>query len=91
MFSFKIDSSGVERHFNELRKATKALEAPVNVEFNPSDPTDVERAISQIESTIDKRVSPFRGNEAVRGLADQIKARFREQIKQKVEDAARRN
>lgn len=87
MFSLKVDSSGVKRNFEEMRRAAEALEAPVNVEFNPADPKDVERAISQIESTIDNRISRFRGNRAVQGLANQLKARFREQIQRKAEEA----
>jgi hypothetical protein len=91
MFSLKIDSSGAERHFKELSRAAEALNAPINVEFNPADATDVQRAISQIESAIDERIGPFRRNRDAQQLADELKARFREQIMQKAESAAQQN
>jgi hypothetical protein len=91
MFSFKVDTSGVERHFKELSRAAEALNAPINVEFNPADATDVQRAISLIERTIDERAAPFCGNRDAQQLANDLKARFREQIMEKGEIAARQN
>jgi hypothetical protein len=74
---------------DEATRAADKLSGLVGIlKFNPADPTEVKKAISQIEGTIDAKLSRYRNNPLVRGLAETTKARVREEIQKIARDAS---
>jgi len=82
MVSLKITGfHQVERELKELSEATAALDANIcQLKFDPSNRSDVERAVRQMETEIDRRISRWRNNAAVKTLVEKTKARFRKEI-----------
>jgi len=80
--SLKITGFGqVERELKELSEAAVALDGDIcQLKFDPSNGSDVERAVREMETEIDRRVSRWRNNAAVKKLVEESKARFRREI-----------
>lgn len=55
------------------------------VAFDPTDPSSIEAAISEMETAIDQKVASYEGNDMVADLVEQMKANLRDQI---LEEAA---
>jgi len=82
-----IDSSGVTEYLDEIQKALHAVDGTlgqVKIE-NATDPADVQRALTELEQIVDRAFAPYIGNPTVRALAEQMRARYKEQMLQQVE------
>lgn len=76
------------RQFETISKATQALDGTIaTLEFDPTDRSSVERAISNMEMAIDRRIGPYRGNQTVASLAKEFKRRYRQEIESRVRAA----
>lgn len=53
------------------------------VAFDPTDPSSIETAVSEMEAAIDQKVVSYEGNDMVANLVEQMKANLREQILEK--------
>lgn len=79
---FKI--KGLDKLQRELKQASEALDAiggdVAAIKFTPSDPASIERAIADMEQAVDGKLSPYRNNDLVSSLAEQMKTTYRDQI-----------
>jgi Mg/Co/Ni transporter MgtE len=53
------------------------------VAFDPTDPSSIETAVSEMEAAIDQKAIAYQGNDMVANLVEQMKANLREQILEK--------
>ena len=82
MFNVKIEGlEGLQKHLDELAEAVRALDGKLcDLQFDPSNEESVRDAISKMEITVDARIARWRGNPAVREIAEKSKNQFRERI-----------
>lgn len=80
--SFNVSGlDDLQKTLSEASEAFSALDGELAVlNFNPHDPTSVEAAVKQMEEVIDLKLAPYRGNEIVEGIAEEMKEKYREQI-----------
>jgi hypothetical protein len=80
-----IELSGfgeLERQLKEAERAGEALQGTlVTLKFNPSDPSDVERAITQAERLIDVKLAPYGSNPFVAPLVEEMKKLYRDETR----------
>lgn len=73
--------NALARQFDELGKAAKALDGDLaTVTFDPSDPASVRAAVRDMERAVDQKVSRWRNNPLVAGMARQTKSAMRQDI-----------
>ncbi|KPX10494.1 hypothetical protein [Pseudomonas syringae] len=81
--------SGLDKLQRDLKDAQIALQELdgdlCTVRFDPFDPGSIEKAIQQVNETIDNKVSGYASNPLVRPLIEEIKDLYRNQI---IEQAA---
>ncbi len=81
---FRIEIKGLDKLTRQLKEAERALQELDGeigtVKFDPTNPTDVQRAIREIERKVDTKLSRFRGNPLVQTVAQGAKKTFREYI-----------
>ena len=78
------------KHLDELAKAVKALDGGITqVNFDPSDPSSVRAAVTEMERAIDRKVSRWRSNPYVADIVKELKSSFRKGIQQKARQAQR--
>jgi hypothetical protein len=84
---FEIDFSGMTDYLHELQKALSAVSGNLGqVKINDvTDPKDVERALADLEGIVDHAFAPYIGNPTVRGMAEQMKASYKEGMLEQVE------
>lgn len=75
---------GLDKLTRELRAAEEAM-ASINgelgsVQFDSKDAGSIERAIIEVETMIDEKLSSYAGNSLVSQMGDAIKENLREQI-----------
>ncbi|MNS06315.1 hypothetical protein D3C72_377370 [compost metagenome] len=71
----------LSRKLNELSKFAKDIDGHLGeVKFNPNDPSDIERAIAEMEALVDERASNYSRNDAIQNIADQMKETYRRAI-----------
>lgn len=71
----------LSRKMDELSKFAKEIDGHLGeVEFDPSDPGDIERAIAEMETTVDQKASSYSRNDAVQNIADKMKEKYRQAI-----------
>jgi len=69
---------------DELSKFAREIDGRLGeVEFNPHDPSDIERAIAEMETMVDERASAYSRNDAIQSIANQAKETFRQGILEK--------
>jgi hypothetical protein len=74
----------------EAVRAAQALHGTVgSLEFNPSDPQAVKRAIAQMERLVDEKLGQNRLNPFIETLADATKESLRQEIHRLVAEAQR--
>jgi hypothetical protein len=82
MIDLKI--TGLDHLTRTLDDAAKALEGLngdlATLKFDPTDPSSVEAAVVQMEQAIDARISAYRDNQIVEGLAAKMKEKYRQTI-----------
>lgn len=86
--------TGLDKLQRDLKNAWRALGSLdgniATLKFSPDDPRSVDAAIRDMERSIDRKVAPYRGNAIVENLSAQMKASYRQQIKQMAADAKRK-
>ena len=76
------------KEFDQVQKALSRLDGKIaNVAFDPNEPASIQAAISQMEASIDKAVSPYGRNPMVQQITDGMKSAYAEQINQKAAEA----
>lgn len=71
------------RGLQELSDFSKSLDGQVaEVKFDPSDPASVQRAVAEMERNIDDKAARYSSNDAVRNIARDLKAQYKNQIEQ---------
>ena len=77
----KMELDDFDRQLKEAQLTVELLNRHVDhVKFNPVDPTDIERAISEIEGMVDERLGKYRSNEIIDRFITETKKSYREQI-----------
>ncbi|WP_312218968.1 hypothetical protein [Brevundimonas sp.] len=81
----KITGLGkLTKKMEELSKFAGEIDGHLGeVKFNPNDPVDIERAISEVEAMVDEKASSYSRNDAVQSIADQMKEKYRQAILEK--------
>jgi hypothetical protein len=80
----------LERQLKEAQHAAQALHKTLgSLEFNPSDPQDVERAIAEMERLVDEKLGQYLKNPFIEPMIEATKESFRKQIRRSVEEAQR--
>ena len=91
MFEFKI--KGLDQLDKSLKEVSRAVESIGHeigeVRFNPDDPRDVDRAISEAQRMVDAKLSRFKHNPWVSAISDGLKEKIREGILEKAREANR--
>jgi DNA-binding FadR family transcriptional regulator len=82
----KIKIEGIDKLQRELKEAQQAFE-PLNgtfatLRFDPADPESVQAAIEQMEAAVDEKTSPYRHNVFVTKMAEALKDKFRQAIRE---------
>lgn len=76
------------RQFDELGRAAKALDGDLaTITFNPSDPASVRAAVRDMERAVDQKVSRWRNNPLVVGMAKKTKSAMRQDINKRARKA----
>ena len=71
----------LSRNLKEIEKAMAELDGGIaHREFSPHDPQSIECAIQQLHSTIDKKLSPYNGNDIIEQIARELKECGRQAI-----------
>lgn len=82
------DLDKLQRELTDATKALEALEGQITeVRYNPDDPSSVEGAIAQVEAAMDVKIGPYRGSNIVEQPAQNMKAKYREQILDRAAEA----
>ena len=70
-----------KRQLEEASRAFKSLGGELgHVTVEPGNQASVQAAIVQVEATIDQKAAPYRGNELVDSMVEQLKKRYRDEI-----------
>ena len=87
----KVEITGLDKLKRELQDAQRALAGLdgklASIKLNPDDKNDVQRAIRQMEQTIDGKVSGYRNNPMVQKIVAGMKQRLREEILRRAKTA----
>ncbi len=83
-----IGMGHLETYLKELQEASAALHLNFMVpEFDPADEQARQDAIARMEAMVEERVAPWKNNPTVRGLAEETKRRFRDEMLKKGKSA----
>ena len=80
----EVKSTGIghlETYLKELQDAAAALHLNFPVpEFDAANEKSLQEAITRMEALVEERVAPWKNNPTVRGLAEETKRRFRDEM-----------
>lgn len=83
-----IGAGHLETYLKELQEASAALHLNFPVpEFDAADDKSLHDAIARMEASVDERVAPWKHNQTVRGMAEEAKRRFRDDMLKKAKPA----
>jgi hypothetical protein len=78
----------LQKQLEDAQRAFKALDGQfATVNFDPDDAQSVEAAIRTMESAIDSKVAPYRGNAMVANIVPQLKEKYRAAILERAKQA----
>ncbi|OSQ42175.1 hypothetical protein [Marivita geojedonensis] len=79
---FKIKGlDELQKDLEQLIKAMENLDGELcNLSFDPNDPESINRAISEMEKTVDGRVAGFERTQMVQEVITTVKEEFRQSI-----------
>jgi hypothetical protein len=78
----------LHKTLEDAGRALKELDGTIaGVRFDPNDQTSVDEAIRSMESAIDQKIGAFQSNPMVAQLIPQMKAKYREGILARAENA----
>ncbi len=88
----EVKSTGIghlEIYLKELQDASAALHLNFPLpEFGSAvDEKSLQEAIAHMEASVDERVAPWKNNPTVRGMAEEAKRRFRDEMLKKAKSA----
>ena len=89
----KVTIKGLDEFGKQLEDLAKAIDELKRtfhgrkVNFEADDPADVERSIRELEADMDAKLARFRNSPAAREIID----KFRQAIRQQIEELARQN
>ena len=76
------------RQLDGAEKALKELDGELGtIHFDPSDPTSIEKAITDIETIIDERVGQYASNPIIQPLIEAMKETYRSGILERASEA----
>jgi hypothetical protein len=89
MLELKIEGlDQLDKAFEEVSQALESLGQQIGaVRFNPGDPNDVDRAISEAQRMVDAKLWRFKHNPWVSTISDGLKEKIREGIIDKARQA----
>jgi len=80
----KVDISGLDKLKSELEAAQRAFSALdgeiAKVSFDPQNPQSVQAAIQAMETAVDSKIAPYRGNPLVEVVVPKLKEKYRAAI-----------
>jgi hypothetical protein len=83
-----IGMGHLETYLKELQDAAAALHLNFPLpDFDPADEKSLQEAIARMEASVDERVAPWKNNPTVRGMAEETKRRFRDDMLKKAKPA----
>jgi hypothetical protein len=83
-----IGMGHLETYLKELQDAAAALHLNFPLpDFDPADEKSLQEAIARMEASVDERIAPWKNNQTVRGLAEETKRRFRDDMLKKARPA----
>lgn len=69
------------RQLEEASRVFKSLGGELEqIALEPGNQASVQAAIQQVEAIIDQKAAPYRGNELVDSMVQQLKKRYRDEI-----------
>lgn len=78
----------LQRQLEDAQRAFQALNGQfAEVRFDPNNQASVQAAIEAMESAIDQKVAPYLGNALVENIVPRMKAKYREAILERAENA----
>jgi hypothetical protein len=81
----------VKKNIEQITKAARSLDGEIaRLRFDPKDPSDVNRAVRELERKFDAKVAPYGSNSAVREIVTGLKKEFRKGLLKKAGDARRK-
>jgi hypothetical protein len=91
MFEANVDFSGAIEYLDEIQEALKTVAGDLGqVKINDvTSENDVAQAVTELEGIVDRAFARFVHNPTVRGMAEQMKTSYKEQMLQKVEEKRR--
>ncbi len=74
----------LSEQLNDAQKALKAIDGEITtVKIDPTDPTSIERAVREMRSAVDRKLSPYRNNPFVKPIVESSKEAFEKRIRQR--------
>lgn len=89
--SFKIEGlDKLQRDLKQAQQAFKSLDGEITrLKFDPGDQSSINAALRQLDSAIDAKVRPYRGNPLVETVAKGLREELRKGFLKRVEEAKR--
>lgn len=82
--SINVSITGLDKLQRDLADAQRAFQSLdgtiATLKFDPNDPASVNAGVRQMESAIDAKVRPYRGNALVESVAKGLKEKYRAAI-----------
>ena len=78
------------KQFEDAQRALHALDGNIaTVKFNPNDEASVQVAIREMQTAIDSKMSPYRGNALVESIVPKLKEKYRAAILERARSEAK--
>ena len=89
VFTLNLDGfNEMERHLKVAQKSAESLKDDIgSLSFNPAEPSDVRRAIVEMERLVDQRFSAYGNNPLVAAFVPGLKDAFRREILEQTHSA----
>src|SRR5437016_12587987 len=93
MIKFEIKGlDGLQNSLEAAKRAAEELNGEVaRLEFDPSDPESIERAIHQGKTAVDAKVGKYAASPFVSRMADSLKQQIEDRVRQKTSVALSEN
>lgn len=80
---FNLKGKATEQQVEELKEAAATLSASLGkFTYNPRDPQEVERAITEMEAAVDGKLMAWSHNPLVQKMAEDTKEKLRKQMRE---------
>ena len=79
-----LETGGLDKLTRQLEEASRVFKSLggelARVTVVPGDQASVQAAIQQVEMAIDQKAAPYRGNDLVESMVEQLKKRYRDEL-----------